>query len=252
MPRHARQKSETGIYHIILRGINRQAIFKDEADRHRLFHTIKKYKDVSNYQIYGYCFMDNHVHLLLKETTEPLFMAIKRMSGSYVFWFNWKYDRCGHLFQERYKSEAVEDDSYFLTVLRYIHQNPVKACITKKVSDYKWSSYHEYINESIMTDVDLALEMFSPDRQKAIEQFIPFTNQQNDDSCIDYDENVRITDSEIKAILLQFGISNINELQRLDKNKRYEIIKAIKSVGSVTVRQLAKITGMSKSTISRI
>ncbi len=252
MPRYAREKSKSAIYHIMLRGINRQPIVKNEGDRNKLLKTIKYYKAVSNYEIYAYCLMDNHIHILLKETTEPLSMAIKRISGSYVYWYNWKYDRCGHLFQERFKSEAVEDDSYFLTVLRYIHQNPVKAGITRKVSDYNWSSYHEYINEPIITDVDLALKMFSPDRQKAIEQFIEFTNHENDDICIDYVEKPKVTDGKIRAILLQHNISNINELQQLEKNKRYEIIKVIKAVDGVTVRQISKITGVSKSTISRI
>ena len=252
MARHAREKSNTSIYHIMLRGINRQPIVKNEADRNKLFKTIKYYKAVSNFELYGYCLMDNHIHLLLKETIEPLSMAIKRISGSYVYWFNWKYDRCGHLFQDRFKSEAVEDDSYFLTVLRYIHQNPVKAGIKKMVSDYKWSSYHDYINKSIITDVSLALGMFSPDRAKAIEQFITFTNQQNDDICIDYVEKAKVTDNEIRAILLQHGISNKNELQKLEKNKRYEIIRAIKSAKGVTVRQISRVTGVSKSTIDRI
>lgn len=81
--------------------------------------------------------MDNHVHLLIKEITKPLSLGVKRICGSFVYWFNRKYNRCGHLFQERYKSEAVESDSYFLTVLRYIHQNPVKARITKNVSDFR-------------------------------------------------------------------------------------------------------------------
>jgi len=131
MPRHARQRSETGIYHIILRGINKQIIFEDNEDKERLLDTLKRYKPVSNYELYGYCFMDNHIHILIKETTEPISMVVKRISGSYVAWFNWKYGRCGHLFQERFKSEAVENDAYFLTVLRYIHQNPVKAGLVK-------------------------------------------------------------------------------------------------------------------------
>jgi len=71
--------------------------------------------------------MGNHVHLLIKEGKEVLSNTMKRIGASYVHWYNWQYNRKGHLFQDRYKSEAVEDDAYFLTVLRYIHQNPLKA-----------------------------------------------------------------------------------------------------------------------------
>lgn len=149
MSRYARRKSKSGIYHIMLRGINRQDIFEDDEDRQRLLETIKHYKTVSDYEIYGYCLMSNHVHLLLAEKEEPLSLAIKRISSSYVYWYNWKYGRCGHLFQDRFKSEIVEDEGYLLTVLRYIHQNPVKAGLVKDVKEFAWSSHHEYLGEKI-------------------------------------------------------------------------------------------------------
>lgn len=254
MPRNAREKSSTGIYHIMLRGINRQVIFEDDEDREKLLETIRHYKKVSNYQIYGYCLMDNHVHLLIKEEIEPLSLVMKRICGRFVYLFNSKYDRCGHLFQERYKSETVESDTYFLTVLRYIHQNPLKAGITKKVSDYKWSSYQEYMNSSIITDVDFALGMFSSNnRQKAIELFVDFTNTQNNDKCLEHVDKMRVPDIEIKDILAsQYSVSNINHLHQLDRQKRHEIIKAMKLLEGVTARQLSRVTGISKSTIDRI
>ena len=74
--------------------------------------------------------MSNHIHLLLKEGEEDLGTLFKRIGASYVYWYNWKYNRTGHLFQDHFKSEPVEDDTYLLTVLRYIHQNPLKAGIT--------------------------------------------------------------------------------------------------------------------------
>lgn len=80
--------------------------------------------------------MSNHVHLLLKETEDTISNVVKSISGRYVFWYNKKYEPCGHLFQERYKSEAVENDEYLLTVLRYIHQNPIKVGMVKDISTY--------------------------------------------------------------------------------------------------------------------
>ena len=145
MPRIARIRSESGVYRIMLRGINRQDIFEDEEDIQRLLETIVRYKAICKYEVYAYCIMSNHVHLLLKETEDTISNVVKRISGSYVFWYNKKYERCGHLFQERYKSEAVESDEYLLTVLRYIHQNPIKAGMVKDISTYKWSSYIEYM-----------------------------------------------------------------------------------------------------------
>jgi len=133
LARRARVRSNTGIYHVMIRGINRQAIFEDDEDRIRFIDTLREYKDISKYEIYGYCLMDNHIHLLIKEIDESISLIIKRISSSYVHWYNTKYERLGHLFQERFRSEVVEDDGYFLTVLRYIHQNPVKAKIAENV-----------------------------------------------------------------------------------------------------------------------
>ncbi|NMD72658.1 transposase, partial [Bacillus sp. DNRA2] len=101
MPRKARKRSSSGVYHIMLRGINRQTIFEDDEDRRKFLETLKKYRDISKYELYGYCLMDNHVHLLMKESEETISDAIKRISSSYVHWYNMKYERCGHLFQDR-------------------------------------------------------------------------------------------------------------------------------------------------------
>lgn len=100
MPRDARARSESGIYHIMLRGINRQDIFLDEEDAERLLETIKKYKEVSKFNIFAYCVMSNHIHMLVREVEESISNTIKRISSSYVFWYNKKYERCEHLFQE--------------------------------------------------------------------------------------------------------------------------------------------------------
>src|SRR5699024_7538730 len=137
--RKARKKSRNGIYHIIMRGVNQQTIFEEDNDRQRFLDTLTRYKEISKYKIYSYCLMDNHIHLLWGESEEEsVSEAMKRICSSYVHWYNAKYERTGHLFQERFKSENVEDKRYFLTVLRYIHQNPVKAKIESNVFKCKW------------------------------------------------------------------------------------------------------------------
>ncbi len=171
MPRKARKKSESGIYHIIMRGINRQNIFEDEKDRTKFIQTIHRFKDKSGYDVYAYCLMANHVHLLLRVGQEPLEQLMRRICGSYVYWYNWKHERIGNLFQDRFKSEPVEDDTYFLTVLRYIHQNPLKAGLVRSIEKYKWSSYNEYINKTNVIDVNFALGMFNNNKKLAIKNY---------------------------------------------------------------------------------
>ena len=134
MTRQARERSKSGIYHIIMRGINRQDIFYDEDDYQRFMETIERVK-TDKLDMYGFCLMSNHVHLLLHEKNEDIHQIMKRIGSSYAWWYNRKYHRIGHVFQGRYGSECVEDDGYLLTVIRYIHKNPVKAGIVSEPED---------------------------------------------------------------------------------------------------------------------
>jgi hypothetical protein len=193
--------------------------------------------------------MDNHIHLVIKETNESISQVIKRISSNYVYWYNQKYKRCGHLFQERFKSEVVETDAYFLTVLRYIHQNPLKAGITRDISKYLWSSYRDYVGIPGITDIDFALDIFSSDRNKAVKLFMDYTNENNTDECFDYSERAAVSDKEIMKYLNEMGITTISQLQRLNKEQRDDAIRKMKEIEGITIRQLARITGISKSMI---
>lgn len=249
MPRTARKKSKSGIYHIILRGTNRQTIFEEEEDSVKFLRTLEEYKRKSGYKIYGYCLMGNHIHLLIKEEQEELGVIMKRIGASYVYWYNWKYKRCGHLFQDRYKSEVVEDEKYFLTVLRYIHQNPLKAEMVKDVSAYRWSSYSEFIEKNKIIDVDFVLDLFSSDRRKAIEDFKAFHEMSNKDRCLDIEENRRLRDDEaIEIIKKACDVSNCTEIQILEKDKKNSYLKILKEEG-LSTRQIARLTGISRGIV---
>ena len=126
----------------MLRGINHQNIFEDAEDYYQFINTLDRMRVRNddeglpcgtNFTLYAYCLMSNHFHLLIREREDNLGMALKRIAGSYVFYYNRKYGRDGHLFKERFKSEPVNDMTYFTTLLRYIHQNPVKAGIVENV-----------------------------------------------------------------------------------------------------------------------
>ena len=251
MPRDAREKSKSGIYHIILRGINKQTIFEDEEDAVKFLQTLEHYKEKSGYKIYGYCLMGNHIHLLIKEEKDELGIVFRRIGASYVYWYNWKYERVGPLFQDRYKSEVVEDDNYLLTVLRYIHQNPLKAGLVRKISEYRWSSYSEYLAEgrSGLVDEEDVLEIFHQDRDKSILMFKEFHQIKIDDVCLDINENKRIKDSE--AIELVKSICNTphcKDIQKLEEVKRSKYLKMLKDRG-LSTRQIARITGISRGLI---
>lgn len=252
MPRAARKKSETNTYHIMVRGINRQNIFLNDEDNERFIDTLAKYKREVEYKIYAYCLMNNHIHLLIKEGNEALSNTMKRIGASYVYWYNWQHDRKGHLFQDRYKSEPVEDDIYFLTVLRYIHQNPLKAGITSDINQYQWSSYQEYLQEAKIVDVDFALAMFNGDRGKAILDFKNFNLAANKDQCLDIiPEKKTISDKKIKQLVTDKFKLDLASLHSEQFENQKEILKYLKDLDGVSLRQLSRLTGLTVNKIYR-
>lgn len=128
----------------MLRGANRQEIFHDDEDCLKFLDILHIYKMKAEVEIYSWCLMGNHIHLLIKEGSEDISASMKRIGVSYVSYYNWKYRTSGHLFQDRFKSENVENIQYLLTVVRYIHQNPLKAGIVKRMDEWRWSSCREY------------------------------------------------------------------------------------------------------------
>lgn len=240
MPRQARKKSESGIYHVMLRGINRQQIFEDEEDFQKFISILKDCKAISEFKLFAYCLMGNHIHLLIKPEKETIELIFKRIGSRYVYWYNWKYHRTGHLFQDRYKSEPVDDEVYFLTVLRYIHQNPIKANLSKTIEEYEYSSYREYeLKNSTLIDTDFALSITDK------KSLLNFLAEDNNDTCLDISDTFRLNDEEAKKIIEQCSrCKTVAEFQRLDSKSRDEYIAIFKQHG-LSIRQISRLTGIS-------
>lgn len=256
MSRQARQRSQSGIYHIMIRGANRQEFFHDDEDRLRFLEILLNVKIRSELKVYGWCLMSNHVHLLLGEGKEDLSLTMKRLGVSFVWYYNQKYKTTGHLFQDRFRSENVESDKYLLTVIRYIHQNPVKAQIVKYVGQWRWSSCHGYYGKNnypeALLDHELILKLFSDDENAAIEEFKQFNELESNDNCLDdvVSERLRLCDEEARLEILKVinGIE-IAQLKSIPKPRRDEALKKLKKIKGITQRQAARILGISPNLI---
>lgn len=256
MVRRARTKGASGIYHVMYRGVNRQEIFYDDEDRRKFLEILKKYKEKVALQVFGWCLMDNHVHLLLQVGEEELGATMKRIGVSYALYFNWKYQTAGHLFQNRFHSENVESDEYFRTVIRYIHQNPMKAGMVERGIEWRWSSCAGYYGKpyfpSDLLDRNKVLRLFSDDFSEAAEKFQAFNEQTNEDECLDDlpFKRIRLADEDargkIKKIL---GTTEIAQVKNLPKDQRELILKEIKSIEGLSQRQAARIFGISPSLV---
>ena len=238
MPRTMRIRSSTGIYHVILRGINRQRIFEDGDDIRRFLELLKRYRAECGYELYAWCVMPNHVHLLIREGKEDLGHVFRRIGASFVYWYNLKYERIGHLFQDRYRSEPVEDETYLLTVLRYIHLNPVRAGLCKEPEDYPWSSFARYD-----TDPLISRGMVFDAMGEAA--FRAYHHQENDDRCLEVreDDAPRLSDDRIRALMrTKYRCESVSAYQRLAPEIRGELLRTLLMSGA-SIRQLSRLTG---------
>lgn len=246
MPRRARKQSESNIYHIMLRGINRQNIFGDAEDYGKMLRLLKEYQRVCGYSMFAYCLMSNHMHLLLQPGGEPLEKIFRRIGASYVYWFNGKYDRCGHLFQDRYKSEPVRSDGYFLNVIRYIHMNPVKAGKCQQPEEYAYSSYSGYFSNELIDSRPVLDRMDQ-------ETFYQFHAEENQDVFMDMGEKrpARMTDEKaLKKLKKICGCENAAEFQALPVETRNAALSRLLKTG-VSIRQASRITGVSVGVVRK-
>lgn len=247
MPRQARKKSKTGIYHIMLRGVNGQQIFEDKEDNDKFLQVLKDCKAISGYKLFAYCLMGNHIHILLQETDEPIELLMKRIATRFVYWYNIKYKRSGHLFQDRFKSEPVEDDAYFLTVLRYIHQNPLKAGLCKNVNGYEYSSYNAYFEKSDLIDSEFVFGIIKKD------EFVRFNNEKASETCLDIEEKprIKVTDEEAKRIIEKISkCKTVADFQNISIAMREKHIKKFYEKG-ISIRQIARLCGVSKGMVEK-
>jgi len=162
MARPLRIEYPDAIYHVISRGIRKDNIYYENKDKDKFLYKLKETKEKYNLKIFSYCLMENHYHLLIRTPKSNLTKAMHYLNASYTNWFKSKHEIVGPIFQGRYKSILVEDESYLLTLSSYIHLNPLRAGMVEYLKDYKYNSYNEYINktENNLVDKNLLLSKF--------------------------------------------------------------------------------------------
>ena len=244
MARIARELSKTGFYHIIIRGVNKEIIFIDDEDRRMFLRLLKKYKTELNCNIYAYCLMSNHVHILIEDQQLNIGKLMKNITCVYAGEFNKKYERVGHLFQDRFKSQNIENQNYLLRLIRYIHRNPEKAGICK-TEEYKWSSYNEVIYGSKIIDRDFVLSIYNDNKFYAINEFKKhMLGEQNDmlDSAY-IDEKV----SDDAARTLIEHLIKTKQIPEITEQSLIEVVDKIKGIKDLNTDQILKILEISKA-----
>ncbi|MHC1787225.1 MAG: transposase [Christensenellales bacterium] len=237
----------------MLRGINKQRIFHEPLDYRSFLDTLRVYRNLCGFQLYAWCLMPNHVHLLIGESPqgESISQIMKRIGTKYVYRYNLRYERIGPLFQDRFRSEAVKDDAHFLTVLRYIHLNPLKAGLPGGLSNYPHSSYASYLAEDPAYPADTSKLYSLIDRS----EYEAWHLQVDDKACLDLNDkaNVRgITDERALVLMNKTaGASNAEDFQKLPEARQSKAIMRMRKSGA-SLRQISRLSGISMARVRKI
>ena len=248
-----RRASESGIYHVVSRGVSHCITFEDDNDRVRFLEIFEELVRSNEVTVFAWCLMENHYHILLKMELAKLSRLMMALNSEYALYFNSRHARVGHLFQGRYRSEPVDGDEHFLTVLRYIHQNPVKAGVSP-TCDWPWSSYRAYIlsSKAIFTNLvstKLALGLLGGVANLAQfheekEAFVPSVDVE--------DRRKRVNDCDVlevaRAALGGVAPHSVVGLPRAERNVALASLRS----AQLSVRQIERATGVSRGIIESV
>src|SRR6266536_2105874 len=152
MARPLRIEYPGAYYHVMNRGLSRRNIFLEDKDQERFLELLGETSRQWKVEIFAYCFLDNHYHILLQTPGAGLSRAMRHLDGIYTQRFNRAHHRDGPLFRGRYKAILIDAEEYFLSVVRYIHKNPLGAGVVSNIDRYRWSSHWGYLNKKQCPD----------------------------------------------------------------------------------------------------
>lgn len=262
MPRQQRKLSRTSIYHVMLRGNERKKIFKSNQEKQRFLENVSIKQKELWFSVYAYCIMDNHVHLVINSQDKDISTIMKGIAIRYASFFNAQHNRVGHVFQDRFKSESVEDERYLMAVIRYIHNNPVKAKMVDKPEDYGWSSYSLFLRKpgsvtgGIDVDTQYILGIIAEGWQEAIKEFIRFSTEEDTSSYLDWDDEDSIQTIEqgrgyLEDYLMTYYQGVAWEQLRQDAMIKKKVIQYLRSTTKLSIRTIAELLGVDRNIVQR-
>lgn len=182
MPRQPRLDTPGTLHHIMIRGIEGTPIFRRDSDRESFLDRLGRIVNDTGTKILAWVLMDNHVHLLIFSGPKGLSQFMRRLLTGYAIYYNHRYSRKGHLFQDRYKSIVCDKDTYLLELVRYLHLNPLRAGVVKSIEDlnkYRWCGHAVLVgkNSNEWQEREYVLKHFSDNPRKAIRNYLRYITE---------------------------------------------------------------------------
>ena len=250
MPRRAREVLRTSFFHVMVQGVNKEFIFKQDKYKQKYLKFLKLAKEKHEIDIIAYAIMNNHTHLLLhtNKLTE-LSEFMKKVNEDYGRYYNYVEDRIGHVFRDRYLSEPITNQKYLLSCMAYIHNNPVKANIVDKCENYKYSSYLDYLNMSGFIDKKI-IELVFGNELLSIEEF-EIIHKKKTFYFADCDNTLeQIMNDIIKELEVRYRCKN----EKIKNNPKVlkDIVIEIKERTRISNSNMARYLKISRNKISKI
>jgi putative transposase len=278
-------------HHVMLRGIDGRATFKDDQDRTRFLLLLQEASELCSFRVHAFCLMTNHIHLMIEPKSESLATAVHRFSGRYAQYFNRRHQKRGYVFQGRFRSILVQEGSYIRRLTRYIHLNPVEAKLVTRPEQYRWSSYNAYLERAWYTwlHTDRVLTYFGKTKKEAISEMavhvefkldadmdaeeirksfrkggygdVEFlerwglTGEKSVTGC-DREEAPCSVDKLAEAVCMKYG-TTMNELRSHEKRRslvqaRATLSRAAQRASGLDLGDICRLLGKHQGTVSRL
>jgi len=260
MPRQGRLNVPGMVHHIIVRGIERRAIFLDEEDRHDFLARLETGLLKTQCRCCAWVLMSNHFHLLLRTSSSPLSDLMRGLLSGYAVAFNRRRHRRGYLFQDRFKSILCQEDAYFMQLVRYIHLNPVRAGMVaamKELDRYPWSGHAVLIGvrKAPWQNTDEVLGRFSSSRSWAVRRYRQFVEERLTERARSAQEGWT-WERLVEKVCAREGISSESLRQKgrdnaVSKAKEALVNSGIRHLG-LTQKDMADQLGISQGALSQI
>lgn len=249
---YTRKLYDYGTYHVYNRGHNKMAIFKDTQDNEVFLSLIRKAQILFGFQIFVYCLMLNHYHLLFKDVDKQLPLAIGWIQENYAIYFNAKYNHSGAVFMRPFKSKPILGKAHFFTEVCYILNNPVKEEIVNVFSEYKWNSPITGYEKYNITDYLYLQSYYDPVNRLDLSEFIQRRSRSKKMSTLELEH---LSDKDAKILFNQIvneisGCKTFSKEIILSKVQKEIIIEA--KYHGINSRQIAKLTDILQYKISQI
>lgn len=273
MARKQRIHYDGALYHVIVRGNNRDYIFKQDEDKVAYLERLFKYVEQYGAKLYAYVVMDNHCHMLMGVGEVPVSKIMQLVQQTFTGWYNRKYRHSGHVFEQRFKSLLCDRDAYLLALVRYIHQNPVRARIGSL--DYPYSSHGLYMRyDQSVCQTGVVLAQFAGVKKKAVALYLEFVSKTEELIGSIAEGDLAPEQGEIAFELSKISVDKKDKDEviaafeartgaiRDDLKKKYltgdalsyrnRLIRELVKSGAMTQVEVSRDFGLSQSYVSRI